>query len=202
MGSGFKTFSAGVLTASDVNGYLMDQAVMSFSSLSAADSALAGEWAEGMLIYVRDDNEFWYYDGASRIPWVTQWEAFTPSWNNLTVGNATEAWYKCYREGDLLIRGQTTLGSTSSVDGIVSMTLPDSRTCDAGGGGGIAVFNDVGTQLYAAGFDAYPSATSAVFTHATGIMGPSSPFTWTTGDVIAVRMSRFGINNLGATAVS
>ena len=66
MGSGFKDYSAGdVLTASDVDGYLMRQTNMVFASASARDTALSGVLAEGMVAYLSDDDLFTFYTGAA-----------------------------------------------------------------------------------------------------------------------------------------
>jgi hypothetical protein len=70
-GAGKKTFTSGeVLTASDVNGYLMDQAVMRFASSAARGSAIASP-TEGMVSYRDDDNVVEVYDGAA-------WAAVSP----------------------------------------------------------------------------------------------------------------------------
>lgn len=51
-GAGFKTFTAGsVLTASDVNTYLMQQAVMVFTNEAARDAAITAP-SEGMIAYL------------------------------------------------------------------------------------------------------------------------------------------------------
>ena len=64
-GLGKKTFVAGeVLTAADVNGYLMDQAVMVFDDSTARGSAIASP-SEGMLTYLKDTNAIEKYDGAA-----------------------------------------------------------------------------------------------------------------------------------------
>lgn len=64
-GAGKKTFASGeVLTASDVNGYLMDQAVMKFADSSARGSAIAAP-SEGMVSYLDDTNKLEVYDGAA-----------------------------------------------------------------------------------------------------------------------------------------
>jgi hypothetical protein len=65
-GLGFKTFTTGeVLTASDVNGYLM-QGVLVFASAAARNSAITLP-QEGQFAYTKDTNSLWYYDGAA---WV------------------------------------------------------------------------------------------------------------------------------------
>lgn len=64
-GAGRKTFVAGaVLTASDVNTYLMDQAVMRFATASARSTALPTP-SEGMMSYLDDTNQVEVYDGSS-----------------------------------------------------------------------------------------------------------------------------------------
>ena len=70
-GAGFKTFSVGeVLTATDVNTYLMQQTVMVFATAAARTSAIAAP-SEGMVTYLSDSNSLWYYDGAAYVEIVT-----------------------------------------------------------------------------------------------------------------------------------
>jgi len=68
MGSGFKSFTAGsVLTASDVNNYLMEQSIMYFATTAARDTAITSA-EDGMVAYIgsNDANEGLYtYHGSS-----------------------------------------------------------------------------------------------------------------------------------------
>jgi len=65
-GQGFKTFTTGeVLTAGDVNGYLM-QGINVFTNATARDAAITAP-AEGQFAFTKDNNSLWYYDGAA---WV------------------------------------------------------------------------------------------------------------------------------------
>jgi hypothetical protein len=65
-GLGFKTFTTGeVLTAADVNGYLM-QGVLVFASEAARNSAITSP-QEGQFAYTKDNNSLWYYSGSA---WV------------------------------------------------------------------------------------------------------------------------------------
>lgn len=67
-GAGFKTFSAGeVLLASEVNTYLMQQAVMVFGSSAVRATAIPSP-SEGMLAYLTDTNNVEKYTGASWEP--------------------------------------------------------------------------------------------------------------------------------------
>lgn len=76
MGSGFKNFTAAsVLTASDVNNFLMEQSVMSFASTGARDVSVTAP-EDGMVAYIRsnDSSEGLYtYNG-------TSWRR-GPGWN-------------------------------------------------------------------------------------------------------------------------
>lgn len=68
-GAGYKLFSTGdVLSASDVNTYLMQQTVMSFASAAARTTALSGILAEGLVSYLQDTNVVEIYTGSS---WVS-----------------------------------------------------------------------------------------------------------------------------------
>jgi hypothetical protein len=67
-GAGYKLFNTGdVLTAAQVNTYLMQQSVMVFADSAARTTALSGVLAEGMLSYLQDTNAVEKYDGSS---WV------------------------------------------------------------------------------------------------------------------------------------
>jgi hypothetical protein len=60
-----KVFDAGeVLSASDVNSFLMDQMVQTFAGTAARGSAIPAP-VEGMLTYLADSNTFEYWNGSS-----------------------------------------------------------------------------------------------------------------------------------------
>ena len=68
-GLGRKVFSAGeVLTAANVNGYLMDQAVMVFDDATARSSAI-GTPTAGMVSYLVDIAQVQAYGGTA-IGWT------------------------------------------------------------------------------------------------------------------------------------
>lgn len=63
-GLGFKTFNTGdVLTASEVNGYLM-QGILVFANTTARDAAITSP-QEGQFAYTKDNNSLWYYTGSA-----------------------------------------------------------------------------------------------------------------------------------------
>jgi len=97
-----KTFVAGdVLTAGDVNTFLMDQSVMTFADSAARGSAIGTAIAqEGMLTYLEDTDAFEYWDGSAftafgggiRNPLdTTNTAAGTDALNPSTTGTANTA---------------------------------------------------------------------------------------------------------------
>ena len=67
-GLGYKVFTAGeVLTAANVNNYLMDQSVMVFTNSSARSSALGTSVSAGMVSYLTSSTAVEYYNGST---WV------------------------------------------------------------------------------------------------------------------------------------
>lgn len=69
-GAGFKDFQAGdVLTAVEVDTYLMQQTIMVFASAAARDLAIASP-SEGMFCFLKDTDGVEYYTGSA-------WVAFT-----------------------------------------------------------------------------------------------------------------------------
>jgi hypothetical protein len=68
-GAGYKLFATGdVLTAAQVNTFLMQQTTMVFADSAARTTALSGVVSEGMLTYLLDTNSLEYYDGAAFQP--------------------------------------------------------------------------------------------------------------------------------------
>ena len=62
-GLGRKVFSTGdVLTATDFQGYAVDQSVMVFADTSARDTALSAVVSEGMFAFAKDTDTLYYYD--------------------------------------------------------------------------------------------------------------------------------------------
>jgi hypothetical protein len=69
-GAGTLLFTSGqVLTAAQVNTYLMDQTIMRFATTTARDAAFGGAGeptlAEGMFAYIDADNTLYYYTGSA-----------------------------------------------------------------------------------------------------------------------------------------
>jgi hypothetical protein len=80
MAEGFKDFTAlDILTAAQVDDYLMRQSVMRFASAAARNSALSGVIVEGMVAFLKDTNTLTAYDG-------TSWWTVGAATNTLTTG--------------------------------------------------------------------------------------------------------------------
>jgi len=139
-GAGFKTFGVGdVLTASDVNTYLMQQAVMNFASSAARGSAI-GTATEGMVSYLADTDAIQVYNGSA---WVGVGGGFTAS----TAITATDASWSIPTLADSLVRvivvgagGGGGGGTNSATDGGSSSVAGSglSTVTAAGGLGGRA----------------------------------------------------------------
>ena len=64
--AGYREFQTGeVLTAANVNSFLMEQATMTFADDAARDAALAGVLREGLNVYLEDTDRLQYYDGTA-----------------------------------------------------------------------------------------------------------------------------------------
>ena len=70
-----------VLTATDLNGYLADQAVMVFASSAARTSDITVP-TEGMVTYLTDSNTLAFYNG-------TAWVAFSADGSTSKVSGQT-----------------------------------------------------------------------------------------------------------------
>jgi hypothetical protein len=109
-GAGYKLFATGdVLTAAQVNTYLMQQSVMVFASATARNTALSGVVSEGMVAYLLDTNDLTIYDGAA--------------WNSFGAGDITGV-----TAGTGLSGGGTSGGVTLSIDTAVTANLTTSQT--------------------------------------------------------------------------
>jgi hypothetical protein len=75
--AGFKDFANGnVLTGDELDGYLMQQTVMRFSSESARDAALAAVLTDGLMAYTTDAKKLWIYESGSWYETFPQPDAF------------------------------------------------------------------------------------------------------------------------------
>jgi hypothetical protein len=124
-GLGRKVFTAGdVLTASDVQNYLMDQTVMNFAGTAARSSAIATP-TEGMVSYRDDIDNLELYNGSA---WVAasglqliKKETIGSAVSSVVVTGAFSATYENYR---IVISG----GAVTGAGGILTLALGASVT--------------------------------------------------------------------------
>jgi hypothetical protein len=65
-GAGHRIWVPGeVITANNIQGYLMDQSVQVYADATARDTALTGYLSEGMIAYLEDSNSVFAYTGSS-----------------------------------------------------------------------------------------------------------------------------------------
>ena len=117
-GLGYKNFTTGdVLTAGDVDNYLMEQTVMVFADAAARTTALTSVLSEGMISYLKDTNSTEYYSGSA---WaaiggagggMTLLSTTAMSGSTLTVSSISQA-YK-----HLLVIAKDIYGSTNDAGG-------------------------------------------------------------------------------------
>jgi hypothetical protein len=70
-----KTWAADdVLTAEDLNEFLMDQSVMVFASAGARDGAILAP-IQGMVVYLTDVNKFQQYSGSAWVGFNSEYAA-------------------------------------------------------------------------------------------------------------------------------
>lgn len=109
-GAGYKLFATGdVLTAAQVNTFLMQQSVMVFASASARNTALSGVLSEGMVAYLLDTNDVTIYDGAA--------------WNSFGSGDITGV-----TAGTGLSGGGTSGAVTVSIDTATTVDKTTAQT--------------------------------------------------------------------------
>lgn len=123
-GLGRKIFTAGdVLTASDVQNYLMDQSVMVFAGTAARSSAIATP-TDGMVTYNQTNNSLEAYNGTE---WINKSglqlikkQTIGTGVSSVTVTNAFNATYENYL---ILVSG-----GVASVATVLNMTLGATAT--------------------------------------------------------------------------
>lgn len=123
-GAGFRTFAAGeVLTASNVNTYLMEQSIMNFAGTAARSSAISSP-SEGMFAYLQDTNTLTFYNGSA---WVNAGSAIAGT--ALSSGTATSG-QVLTANGSGAVTFSTpssglTLINTTSFSGVASQSIND-----------------------------------------------------------------------------
>ena len=203
-GSGRKTFTAGdVLTASDVQNYLMDQTTMVFAGTAARSSAIATP-TEGMLALTLDNDEIDFYNGSAWVPAlpIGAWTSYTPvlagtGWALGSTGAVASGSYvqigKTVHFTVRLTFG--TVGATFGASARPTVTLPVSASTSSTNTDfvtNIMYFDSSATLRYGGSCD-FTSTTVDCFTwNAAGTylvaaaVVASAPFAWAESDQIII----------------
>ena len=114
-GAGKRTFIPGeVLTAAQVNYYLMDQAVMRFSG-SAARAASITAPSEGMVTYLDDSNVLEYYDGSAWAPFAAGAKGGGTDQVFYENGTAVTTSYSITSGSNAMTAGPISIGTAATV---------------------------------------------------------------------------------------
>lgn len=196
-GLGRKTFTAGdVLTASQVQGYLQDQAVMVFAGTAARSSAIATP-SEGMVAITTDTDELQYYNGTdwtAGLPfgaWTTWAPVLSSGWLN---GNGVWSAHYAQIGKTVHVRGGFTVGSTTTKGTGLAISLPVTASSNAAanftaipmanatvaGGNTNILWGYVNSTT---SFTLFALGTAGTYANRANITA-TVPATWATGDVI------------------
>ena len=189
-GAGYKSWVDGdILTAADVNTYLMQQAVMVFADAAARTTALPTP-SEGMVSFLKDTNEIAVYDGSAWVVYAGRGYQYVQTVYFTSSGTFTKATYPWLRAVRVKVQGagggsggtETTGAGEFKASGgggaggygesfilATSLSASETVTVGAGGAGGAAGANNgsnggsssFGTHVTANGGDGSSAGTSA-----------------------------------------
>lgn len=120
------------------------------------------------------------------------WTSFTPTWTNVTVGNASQA-SAYFKAGKFVaVRYRFVFGSTSAFTGAPLVSLPVGANTNSYGGGQIATYRDVSASADYNGIIRLAGTSSAwpLLLNVTGAndsranISSTTPFTWASGDIL------------------
>jgi len=120
---------------------------------------------------------------------------FTPTWTNLTVGNAVQDFKYTRVNNFVMVTGKITLGTTSAITGSVTMNLPiTADTASIGSLVGTINLSDQSVGIYpGVGLIETSTTCTLVSVLANGtylgivaVLSSTVPFTWTSTDAIRI----------------
>ena len=183
-GSGIRVFASGeILTAAQVNGYLMDQSVTRFADAATRDASFGGAGqpvlSEGRICYLDDVNLVQFFDG-------TSWQSSA----QFTVGDGTITSAKILNE--TIMNADISASAAISLSKLATGALPSAITVTSENISNLSIVND----------DVSASAAIAHTKLANATAGQVLLGTTTTGVVTATTVSGdVTITGAGVTAI-
>lgn len=187
----FKTFTSGaVLTAAELNTYLMQQAVIVCTAATRPSSPV-----EGMVIYETDTDQGYQYDGSNWIQTseLGAWTSYTPTLGGTgwAIGDGTITGSYTRIARTVFFQAAVTFGASSTYGAAAAPTisLPVTAT------GSPIITCRLADATGAAYLGACPMSASTVTIQVQEVSGSYVrynnvldivPFTWTTSDAIGV----------------
>jgi hypothetical protein len=191
---GMVTYLEDINSLSVYNGtdWTTDRTIQVFGGTAARGSAISSP-VEGMYTHINDTDSLQYYNGSSWVPLLSfDWSAYTPTFTNMTIGNATVNFRYSQIGKNVTVQGDVTFGSTTSISGMPVISLPvtaSSQLAPSTQLGG-AYAEDAGLTGFALMFRLNNTTSMNVLAFGAGgtwlTTAPVSstiPFTWGTGDL-------------------
>ena len=178
----YKTFAAGdVLTATELNDYLMNQSVMVFTNATARDAALTSP-TEGMYAYLTASDHLTVYNGTAWLVFDTAWTAYTPTFTNIPTPTSSSAYYmRTGKRVDFYIYVTMSGAPTGVVTASLPVTAPSAARWAGSARMIVAGTTYVGTPIF--------GSTTTVQLYATNASGTYATVTATSGTVPAAWVS-------------
>jgi hypothetical protein len=203
-GLGYKDFTAGaVLTAAQVDGYLMEQSVMNFAGTAARGSALSSVQAAGMMAHVGGgtvtvyDGSAWQQLGIAPAAWTSFTPTLTAATTNPTLGTGSSATGAYAQIGKIVFYRFRIIFGSSGVNagsGEYRVSVPVAANSVAVGHGALAVstvaflYDSSANVNWTTVFPSFITSTTFSLTYGANTgntsVSSASPWTWAASDQI------------------
>lgn len=147
----------------------------------------------GQLVIQEDDLSEWIYDGSAWAINLRPWASYTPSNTNITVGNGTERAEFGRHRNTVHVNYELIWGSTTSFGGVIKVGLPLS-VAGANAAIGASLYFDAAPAYHPGSAFANGGDSEVSLLHnggGTGQVQATTPFTWTTNDVLRFSVTYF-----------